>query len=88
MFIVVGGGFLVILGLIVMFFPPNFDDWDECKLYLLSANPIKQALGFVFCTLYAFEFIIWYLVFCQLLRLFVWFGPFFFLYLLIKLFLS
>ena len=88
MFIVAGGGFLVIIGIIALFFPPDIDEWDEYKLYLLSNNPIKQALGFVFCTMYALEFIIWYLVFYQPLRLFIWFGPFVFVYLLIKLFLS
>ena len=56
------------LGIIALFMPPNFDQWDDYKLYLLSNNPIKWAIGFIMCTLSAIEFIVWYLIFFQLLR--------------------
>ena len=57
--------------------PPNFEQWDDYKLYLLSNNPIKWAIGFIMCTLSAIEFIVWYLIFFQLLRLFLLVVPFF-----------
>ena len=77
MFINLGSGALIIFGIIALFMPPNFEQWDDYKLYLLSNNPIKWAIGFIMCTLSAIEFIVWYLIFFQLLRLFLLVVPFF-----------
>lgn len=84
MFIVASGGLLAIIGIIVLFFPPDFEEWDKCKLYLLTNNPLKWAIGFVFCTMYALQFIVWYLVFYQLLRFLVFITPFAFVYFFIR----
>ena len=84
MFVILGAGALVVIGVILLFLPPDFDQWNEWKHYLYSSNPFKVAAGFIMCTVYAAEFIVWYLVFYQLLRLMLWSLPFILVYLLIK----
>lgn len=88
MFVILGSGALVILGVIALFFPPDFDQWNHYKHMLLSNNPFKIAIGFIMCTLTALEFAVWYLVMYQLLRLIVAGMPFMIVYLIVRYFIS
>ena len=71
-----------------IFSPPDFDMWNDWKLWLLSANPLKQAAGFIMCTLYAIEFIVWYCVMYQLMRIIAVLGPVLVVYMFLKYLLS
>ena len=89
MFVIIGGGaVLAVMGLIALFMPPDFDQWNEFKHMLYSANPIKAAIGFIMCTLTALEFAVWYLVFYQLLRIIVYGFPFMIVYLIVRYLIS
>ena len=82
MFLIAIAGAVVFIVAIVL--PPDFDQWERCKLMLLSNNPLVYSAGFVMCTFYAIEFIIWYLVILQGLRLLGLLLPFVFAYLVFK----
>lgn len=88
MFVILGAGALAVLGVVALFLPPDFEQWKTYKHMLLTDNPVKMAVGFIMCTLTAFEFAVWYLVMYQLLRLIVWGGPFVIVYLVVRYFTS
>lgn len=86
MFVITGA--LVVLGVAALFMPPDFDQWNTYKHWLLADNPVKKAAGFIMCTLTAVEFAVWYLVMYQLFRLIVWGTPFLIVYMIVKYFIS
>ena len=83
MFVILPGA-VILLVLWAIFQPPDFEHWEACKEMVYSDNPLVYSAGFVMCTFYAAEFIVWYVVVLQGLRVIVAMLPFLFLYFVVK----